>query len=1056
MTGIRSTVLSICILAITGALAPVIVGFSPAPAYAVPADTAQVEARVEPARGIVRGRLTKVGSGEPLAFAYVTLAPADDSGPSRVLSTDEQGIFSIEVAAGRWNVLVEHLLWPAKTVKDLEVNAGEAVSLNLELTDQAIRELRGHVVDGLSQVENISQATVAFQPMPVDPSTRPFGVITGSDGRFAIQLPVGTYEVTVLALNYARRVMSRVPVSSGFNSALRVEMLPEAKVTVQEVTVRGDRIRNSAVSELATRQHSAAVTDGISRESIKKGTDSDAAQILGRVTGVSVKDGKFLVIRGMSERYASTQVNGVRVGSPEANRKVVPMDIFPASLLDNVVLQKTWTPNLQGDFGGASVQINTRDVPENSILTSAVATGWRSGTTGADGLSYVGGELDFLGVDDGTRGFPDLVADMAGDKRIVEKSPLNPSGPGFSRDDFLALARSFNDGWAVEESRPPVNSSWNMAIGRRTTMLGKPLGFVGALAYQHGYNTEVGRVVNYEDNTLSTVKGDYDVTRTTEGALLGGIGNLSLRLSDASSLKLNTLYTLSSDDEARRYQGYYLDAQADFRVERLLFQKRNLFSGTLSGEHPMPFLDARLDWKLNRSVAGRDEPDRRENFYAKTTNQIVEEGENGSTVRDTTYWSFSGRGADRLFSYLDDTERGAELNLTIPIQSSAPGGARFRTGAWVSGKDRNSWTRRFTYQPARGLPLGDTVDSVLANDNIGNGLVFKENTRGTDFTWADQSIDAWYFMFDFAAVKRVRVVAGARMESATQGIEFYTTDVFTSDRSRTEHHDSDFLPGVNLTWTPGGRQNIRASWSRTLNRPDLRELSPTEVTDYESGAPFIGNPNLRRAEIDSWDLRWELFPSLTELVSVGGFYKELTDAIENNIQGGESPRKQPVNTPGGRNYGLELEARLGLGHFWDKFSRFSASGNLILVDSQVEFAGSDGVQTSRSRPLTDQSQLVQNLGLFYTSRSNWTEASFFFNKFGRRLTDVGIYGQPDVYEEGRVTLDAALTQRLTRSLKLKVVGKNLTNTRQLKTQGAKVREDFTTGSSFTVALGFGE
>jgi len=721
-----------------------------------------------------------------------------------------------------------------------------------------------------------------------------------------------------------------------------------------------------------------------------------------------------------------------------------------------VVLQKTWTPNLQGDFGGASVQINTRDIPENSVLTSTIATGWRSGTTGSDGLAYVGGGIDFLGVDDGTRGFPDLVADMAPDKRIVEKSPLNPNGPGFSRDDFLALARSFNDGWSVQDNQPPVNTGWNMAVGRRTTLMGKPLGFVGALAYQHGYNTEVGRVVNYEDNTLSTVKGDYDVTRTTQGALLGGIANMSLRLSDVSSLKLNTLYTSSGDDEARRYEGYYLDAQADFRVERLMFQKRNLFSGTLSGDHTLPFLHARLDWKLNRSMAGREEPDRRENFYARTTNQIVEEGEDGSTVRDTTFWAFSGRGADRLFSYLDDTERGAELNLTIPLGSPAPGGARFQTGAWVSGKERTSWTRRFTYQPGRGLPLGDPVDSVLSNDNIGNGLVFKENTRGTDYTWADQSLDAWYFMFDFSVVKRVRAVAGARLETATQGVEFYTTDVFTSDRSRTEHHDRDFLPGVNLTWTPGGQHNFRASWSRTLNRPDLRELSPTEVTDYESGAPFIGNPNLRRAEIDSYDLRWELFPSPTELVSVGGFYKQMTDVIENNIQGGESPRKQPVNTPEGRNYGLELEARLGLGLLWGKLSRFSASGNLVLVDSQVEFDGADGVQTSRIRPLTDQSQLVQNFALFYTSPSSRTETSLFFNKFGRRLTDVGVYGQPDVYEEGRVTFDAALTQRLSRSLKLRFVGKNVTNARQLKTQGGKVREDFTTGSSFTIALGFGD
>ena len=1054
---VRTTSVTVRTTSVTVSFHSTVVGLAVAAAQDAPTDsTLSVDLAALEAPGVVRGRLTREDNGQPLEFAYVTLTPLDGSEAKRVLTTNEAGIFNAEVRPGRWKVVIEYMLWPIRTVDAVDVNPGEAVSLDLTLTDRELKDFRGHVVDGLSQVENISQANIVFQPMPVDPTVRPFGAVSGPDGRFSIQLPVGLYEVTVLALNYARRVISRVSVSSGVSSALRIEMLPEAKVTVKEVTVRGDRIRNSAISELSTRQRSAAVTDGISRETIKKGTDSDAAQILGRVTGVSVKDGKFLVIRGMSERYASTQVNGVRVGSPEANRKVVPMDIFPASLLDNVVLQKTWTPDLQGDFGGASVQINTRDIPESPVFTTSIGTGWRSGTTGDNGLGYVGGGLDFLGMDDGTRGLPDLVASMAGGTKIVERNPLRPDSRGFSKDDFLALARSFNDNWSIEGDRPPVNSSWNMAIGRRSMVLGKPLGFIGALAYQNGYNTNVGRVLNYEDNTLSTIKGDYDETRTTRSVLLGGIGNLSLRLGEQSSLKLNTLYTMSSDDEARRYEGYYLDANATFRVDRLQFQERNLFSGTLSGDHRLSFLGSRIDWKLNRSMANRDEPDRRESFYAKVTNQIIEEGEGGSTVRDTTYYAFTGRGADRLFSFLNDAENGAELNLTIPLMSHAKGEARLRTGAWISDKVRNSWTRRFTYQPGSGLSLGDPVDSVLANPNIGHGLIFKENTRGTDYAWADQSIDAWYFMFDVPLLKRLRTVVGARMEHATQGIEFYSTDVFTSEKARTEHRDSDFLPGINLTWAAADRHNVRASWSRTLNRPDLRELSPTEITDYESGAPFIGNPGLRRASIDAYDLRWECFPSPGELVSVGGFYKELTDAIEVNIQGGESPRRQPVNTPRGRNYGLEVEGRVGLGRLGRVLNRFSVSGNLIVVDSRVEFAGADGVQTSRLRPLTDQSRLVQNMALSYTSPGGWTETSAFFNKFGRRLTDVGVYGQPDVYEEGRVTLDASITQRLTRSLKLKFVGKNLTNTTQLKTQGGKIREEFTTGTAFAIALGFGE
>ncbi|HEX7878628.1 MAG TPA: TonB-dependent receptor [Candidatus Eisenbacteria bacterium] len=1038
------------ILAIVGASAPAVAGSFP-DSTAAPAPALRI---IEEGNGVVRGRLTKTETGEPLAWAYVTLTRLDQADAVKILTSNADGYFSGEVAPGHWSVLVEHLLWPAKKIDDVEVRPSEALVLDLSLTDRTMVEYRGHVVDGLSPTENVSQANVLFQPVPIDASVPPFGAVTGADGRFSVRLPTGVYEVSVLALNYARTVVSRVAISPGINPALHLEMLPEAKVTVQEINVRGNRITSTAVSELQTRRLSAAVTDGISRETIRKGTDADAAQVLGRVTGVSVKDGKFLVVRGMSERYTSTQVNGVRVGSPETNRKVVPMDIFPASLLDNVVLQKTWTPDLPGDFGGASVQITTREVPETPVFSSSFGAGMRSGTTGEDGLGYTGGALDFLGIDDGSRGLPDLVSAMAGNQRIVQKSPLRPDGPGFSKDDFLKLARSFNPEWSVSDEPPPLNSLWNMAVGRRMDVMGRPLGFVGALAYQNTYVTRSGDVFNYEDNTLSTVKGDYDEVRTTRSVLWGGIGNLSYRLGESSSVKLNTLYTLSSDDEARRYEGYYLDIDTDIRVERLQFQQRDLFSGTLAGQHGLPVLHSRIEWKLNRSDAHRDEPDRRENFYAKTTSQILEESENGSTVRDTTYWGFSGRGADRLFSYLDDQEMGTALDWTVPFRSWADGDARLRMGWATNDKDRVSWTRRFTYRPLNGIDLGEPVDSVLANDHIGNGMTFTENTRGTDYTWADQSIDAWYLVADLPVQKRMRLSAGARLEKASQGVSYYSTDVFTSDILKTEHVTDDFLPGVNVTWAPGATQNIRASWSKTVNRPDLRELSPTEFTEYESGASSIGNPGLRRALITSYDLRWEAFPTLGELLSISGFYKKLTDAIESNIQGGEFPRKQPVNTPEGRNIGVELEARLGLGRLSSKLQRFGAGANLVLVDSEVSFGGSDGVQTSRVRPLTDQSGVVGNLALFYTGPRS--EASVYFNHFGRRLTDVGVYGQPDVYEEGRLAIDAAFSQRLGRSLKLKLVAKNVTNSTQLKTQGGRVREEFATGAGYGLSLSFGD
>ena len=1004
-------------------------------------------------RGIVRGRVRNSETAEPLRFAYVTLRPAGGGEPF-LEATDADGLFGRELPAGAYDVVVSYLLWPDKAMPAVEVHADETVTLDIALSEKTVIAMEGEVVDGVTPAEHVARAAVTFTPLS---GGKPFGVYSDTNGRFKLDLPADVYEVAALALTYDTRILRRVVVGPGEPARLRIDLLPKAAVAIKEIVVQGNRIRNTKVAELQTRRQAAAVTDGISREAIRKGVDNDAAQVVGRVTGVSVKDGKFLVVRGMSERYASTQVNGVRVGSPETNRKVVPMDLFPASLLDNVVIQKTWTPDLPGDFGGASVQLTTRDIPESPILTMTAGAGYRGGTTGEDGLSYRGGHLDFLGIDDGGRELPDLVNNEAGGQKIVRKSPLRPNDPGFSEEEFRDLAHSFNPRWGVQQQAQKPNSSWGTAFGRRTTLFGRSLGLIGAVSYNSGRLTEASRLVDYESNDLATVAGDFDVRRTTQSVLWGGIGNLSYRLGPHSGLKGNLLYTRSSDDEARRYQGYDNDYGTDIRSERLRFETRDLMSLALSGDHRLPFLGSQLEWKLNRSSADRSEPDRRESFYEKIDQQIVEEGEDGSTVRDTTFWAFSRRGAERLFSGQEHRERGYEVNWTVPFRAPARGESRLRFGIARQSKDRFAWTRRFLYQNrSSGRQFSAPVDSVLQNSMIGAGIAFSENTRGTDFVWMDESVDAWYAMVDMPLLRRLRLAGGARLERSAQGVEFYKDDVFVSDRSRLAHRENDWLPGANLTWAFGERANLRASYSRTLNRPDLRELSPTAFTEYESGGSSIGNPDLRRARIASYDLRWEYFPSSGELVSLSAFRKDLRDAIERYIEGGENPRNRPVNTKEGRNDGLEFETRLGLGRLLPALGRFSFSGNLILVKSQVRFASRVGVETSTRRPMADQSPWVGNVALFYASPDARTELSVYYNAFGRRLTDVGIYGAPDIYEQSRATIDLAWTQRVARSVKLKLAGRNLSDQPVRKKQGEAVRESYRTGASWSLALSVGD
>lgn len=986
----------------------------------------------------LQGQVTKEG-GEPAKYCTIVLKSETTPGVEVSVQSDRFGGYQARVPGGTYTVRFRYLLYPEDTHKGVVLTDGKISELSVALSIVARAKLEGAVVNG-EDGQPLTGVTVTVSPLK--PGARPFGALTGADGRFSVEVPVGTYEVSALLFSYRKTSLPLVEARVAGNQPLRIVMQPDA-VKLKEVVVEGNRIKNTKIAELQTRKKSATVSDGINREAINRSTDSDAGQALGRVTGLSVRDGKYLVVRGLSERYASTQLNGVRIGSPEPNRKIVPLDLFPSGLLDNITIQKAYSPDQPGEFGGGSVQLTTRDIPENPITTFTVGTGLNSTRERNGGLGYRGGKTDYLGLDDGTRELPGVIQDLAGSQIIVAKSPLNPNGPGFTADELRLMASSFEDQWAPASETTPYKSDFSATLGRRAEIAGWPVGILGSVSYSRGAHTSKGERNFYQSVDLQP-KALYREVSTNYSVLWGGTGTVTWRLSEKSTIKGTLFHSHSSDDEARRYQGDNFDFDQPFRSERLMFVQRSLTAGTVGSEHPLPLLGAKFDWKLNTSSARRDEPDRRENGYELLTLE-TDDG-------DTTIWRFSRAGASRLFSEVSDDDRGFEGHITIPFRSWAEGEAKIKFGGLNQEKDRASRTRRFSYTAGAGL-LTDPVDSLLADANIGRRFNFKEVTRGTDYYWADQSLHAWYGLVELPISKRVRLLTGARVEKSVQTITTYTDQIFTSAKKSYGNSVSDVLPALNVTWAMTGKSNLRFAASQTVSRPDLRELTNFDLTDYQSGNPKTGNPNLKRATIQAFDVRWEVFPTFSELLAVSLFYKNLKDPIENTIQGGEAPREYPNNGEDGRNLGAEFEVRAALGRIAPRFERFSVLGNLTLVDSSVDLPAS-GVQTAQERPLEGQSPYVGNLGLFYTTPGG-TELSFFYNTYGRRLTGVGIYGQPDIYERPQSTFDVTAARRFGDGLKVKLSAKNITNSAKVTEQGERVRDSSESGSQYSLSVTFG-
>lgn len=1006
----------------------------------VPAAAAAVAAVPAEAAGVLSGQVVNAETGQPLRYASVRLRGPGLPEKGISVTTDETGHYLARVPPGRYDVTFTYMLFPPQTVKGIEISADRPRDLGASLTRDSMVEVKGQV---LGSEDNLPLAGASVSMSRLGAAGRPHGAITDNEGRFSVQVPVGTYDVSALLFSYKKKTLPLLDVTVLGAPPLRILMDPEV-VKVKEIVVTGDKIKNTKVSELQTRRKSATVNDGINREAISKSTDSDAGQVLGRVTGISVRDGKYLVVRGLSERYASTQLNGVRIGSPEPNRKIVPLDIFPAGLLDNINIQKAYSPDQPGEFGGGSVQIVTREIPETPIFQQTIGTGVNVADTSAPPLGYRGGGLDFLGIDDGTRELPDLIRKMAGNQIIVARSPLNPTGPGFSNDEIAAFAKSFEDQWQPRQANTPLKSDMSLTAGRRMQLAGRPLGIIASGSYSRSANTSEGERNFYQSLDLQP-KALYKEVASNRSVLWGGTGTLTWRLSANSSIKGTLFHSHSSDDDTRRYEGQNFDFDQPYRSERLMFVQRSLTAQTVGSEHQLPWFKSRFEWKYNRSTAHREEPDRRENGYELLTIE-TDDG-------DTTVWRFSRTGASRLFSDVDDTDHGLEGHLTIPFHSWAEGEARVKVGGLNQTKDRASWTRRFTYSAGRasGSDLTLPVDTLLSDPNYGRLVNFKETTRGSDFYWADQSLHGWYAMVDLPVAKRLRVLTGARVEDSRQNIITYSDAVFTSAKKSYGNHNSDIMPALNLTYAASAKTNLRLAASQTVSRPDLRELTNFDLTDYQSGSPKTGNPKLKRARIQAYDLRWETFPTLGELFAASLFYKKLIDPIENTIQGGEAPREFPNNGGKGRNLGMEFELRFGLGRLAHRFERFSTTANLTLVNSRVTLPAS-GVQSSATRPLEGQSPYVANFGLYYTSPAGRTELSFYYNSFGRRLTGVGIYGQPDIYERARTTLDLVATHKLTPGLRLKLAGKNLSNAKRIIDQGGLIRESAQSGSTFSISL----
>jgi outer membrane receptor protein involved in Fe transport len=912
-----------------------------------------------------------------------------------------------------------------------------------ELAGQGTGAIAGRVYDeGTS--EPLAVAQIHIPSLGV-------GTLTNLDGRFMLRnLPPGTYDLVVELLGYTTKTITGIEIQAGRTVTLNVTLPPEA-IEVEGVTVSVERERGNAAAVLNERKNATAVLDAVGSQDISRSPDSDAADVAKRITGVTVADGRYVYVRGLNERYSQTSLNGSPLPSPEPEKEVVPLDLFPSEFLETLTTQKTYTPDQPADFSGGTVQIRTKEFFDEPFMRVGVSLGANSEAhfNGSNFLRYDGGGTDFLGVDDGARALPGAVPGGLNGSQL-------PSDPG-QRE---IIGESFQREFTPFRENAPINFGLDLATGTRADIFGRELGLLFGFNYAQDWavrDNEIERKWRTDafdpsiPSSLRSANVDYTFDRGIRKVNMGAILNLKYMLSPSHKIGVETMFNRIADDETRSLFGANREDLGGFIADdRLRFVSRELLWGQLTGEHKL-FWDSRFEWRTALAEASRDEPGLREAIYQRALSApdsapllLVRRGESGRY----------------FFSELVDDDLNLEASWKVPFGIWSDRAAAIKVGGQYRARDRDFAARRFGWVFVPGVIEKGTLDESLTDEAIQGSLngagtfVIDEVQEPGDRYTIDEERHAGYGMLEVPLTGWLRTIAGARYETYDLMLEIPTRAQPLTDLSQ-----SDVLPSVNLIWTLSDAINVRGAFSRTLDRPEFRELAPFQFTEATSLRQLVGNPDLEVARVTNYDLRWDWFMRPGELLSISAFYKKFDDPIEQVFLAAASAAYSYQNGEEAELYGVELDVRQRLDRIAEALYALTFQGNLALTESEVTVKRQGAfVPTNTRRPLEGQSPWVVNAGLIYTHPRGATELGLFYNIFGERVAAAGGSGVPDIYEQPRNQLDLTLRQKVVGGVSTKFKITNLLNDAYEFEQSANgitlLQRKYQTGTSYSLGFSY--
>lgn len=822
------------------------------------------------------------------------------------------------------------------------------------------------------------------------------GASTDVEGRYVISaLTPGKYTIEASYIGYITKQITEVEVKDGNSTVIDLVMDESNLNRLNDVVITATAKQESVNTLYARQKNSASISDGISADQIRRSPDRSTADVLKRVSGTTVQDNKFIIVRGLSDRYNQSTLNNAVLPSTEPDRKAFSFDLIPSNMIDNVVINKTASPDLPGDFAGGVVQVTTKDFPDQNYMNVNVGLGYNSQSTFKQFYGDQRGSLDFLSITDRSR---DLPANFPDKTQLGNSLPVR-----------INASKSLPNDWAYYDygkALPSQNLQFTLGRVYRSEN-NNSFGAVFSLNYR---NAETKSFIQRQDGDNGTLAYNYNDDQNKSSSNLGGLLNLAYAFGK-NKISSKTIYNRVLDNQFITRGGKNFDSGNLLEGYSTQVTEKSLISTTLEGNHILN--KTKLNWNVSYSKSIKNDPDLRKMVYLKDL-----AFENDPSKPFSAYvpsGSASPSYAGKFYSSLNDDIVSANVSAIFPLsfisdKSTAKvgyyGQYKNRTfSARVLGFIANNYNGNNFDQNLLLLP----VDRIFSPENIREGgFLIDEITSPLDAYDANSMTNAGYVMFDNRFTDKLRLVWGVRVENFSQQLTAVSS-------AGVDKSNLNVLPSANLTYSLTEKTNLRASYSNTVSIPEFRELAPFSFYDFNTSSTLVGNPNLLLTKIQNVDLRYEWYPSAGQLVSASVFYKDFKNPIEQNIipgTFGNNRGRSYQNAESASAYGAEIEFRKNLDFISDKewARNLMVFSNASYIKSSVNTNGLNSA--SLDRPLQGQSPYIINAGIQYSALNNSLNATVLYNRNGRRIADVGSQGYNDIYENSRDQIDFQISKKL--------------------------------------------